>query len=185
MSQKVHFCCYLRYLSVRELPANHIKPKSTPKGLRRSQDAQRSPRASQREAKGPQRHLKGAKGSSRNPKGSRRRSKLTSKEIRAPQRCQGKSRRTRSIFQTPDQPPQRTLCYKAVTKSDARILRTFFSNKVKFKFHILIESIIMDQCCLYPIHAEGKPVVYTALCRGRTTDWLPVWTRTLLYSETF
>ena len=42
--QKAHFCCYLQYLSVRELPANHMKPKSTPKEPRRSQGHPKEPK---------------------------------------------------------------------------------------------------------------------------------------------
>ena len=88
------------------------RAKGTPKGAQwHPKGSQGHPRGSQREPKGTP---KGAKGRPRAPKGSQRGPKPPQRKPKAHQRHPGQTKRTRSIFQTPDQPPQRTLCYSEI-----------------------------------------------------------------------
>ena len=76
-----------------------------PKGSHgRPKRHQRGPKESQRTAKGSQRESKGI------PKGAKGTPKSSQRQPRAPQRHPREVKGTRSIFQTPDQPPKQPLC---------------------------------------------------------------------------
>ena len=94
------------------------QPKASPRGPRTAKGSPRAPqrepkgvqghpKGSQREPKAPQREPKGAQG---HPKGSQG-PKSRQRKPKAPQRHPREVKGTRTIFQTPDQPPMQTLCY--------------------------------------------------------------------------
>ena len=116
--------------------------KGRPKGAKGSQ---RDPKDTQKPSEGSQRKAKGTR------KGARRSQSHTEGNQRRPREV----RRTRSIFQTPDQPPQRTLC--------CIIIHMSLSLSLCKRLYIVcfIETGVPPSACMRVVQASWATLILT------------------------